>query len=246
MSTAGGPPETVERFGRLVRQFPVAVSAGAMAGAWARQEQAPAGSTVVVDREVTALGRIGKPWEAPPGSTLAFATVLRPPVPPEDADVAWLVGGVAVIAGVEAVTGRSLSAWWPDAVIDAESSDVVAGIKVESQLGAGEVKSAVVTVRLDLAALGLDPGQRDGVLEAVVQAFDRAAADLDEGPEPAAAAYERRCALIGRRAKLSLLPKGETRGTVRHVDRGGRLQLESATGMVERISVDMLRNLQVV
>ena len=46
--------------------------------------------------------------------------------------------------------------------------------------------------------------------------------------------------------KLRLLPKGETRGTVRHIDRGGRLQLESATGMVERISVDMLRELQVV
>ena len=176
VSEGGGPPETVERFGRLVRHFPVAVSAGAMAGAWARQEQAPAGSTVVVDREVSALGRIGKPWEVSPASTLAFATVLRPSVPPEHADVAWLVGGVGVIGGVEEFIGRSLSAWWPDAVVGPEHTDVVAGIKVESQLGAGEVKAAVVTIRLDLAALGVDPDGRDDLLEAVVRAIDRSAA----------------------------------------------------------------------
>lgn len=242
----GGPPETVERYGRLLRHFPVAVSAGAMAGAWARQEQAPAGSTVIVDREISALGRIGKPWEAAPASTLAFAIVLRPPVPPEDADVAWLVGAVGVIEGTESVASRSLSAWWPDAVVDTDTGGIVAGIKVEAQLGAGEVKAAVVTVRLDLTAIGVEADGRDELLEAVVRAFDRSTAELDEGPQAAASAYERRCGLIGRRAKLRLLPKGETRGTVRHVDRGGRLQLESATGMVERISVDMLRDLEVV
>ncbi|MDP9006419.1 MAG: hypothetical protein M3N15_05830 [Actinomycetota bacterium] len=40
------------------------------------------------------------------------------------------------------------------------------------------------------------------------------------------------------------MPKGETRGTVRGIDRGGRLELQSGTGMIERISIDMLRELQ--
>ena len=246
MSTAGGPPETLDRFGRLFRHFPVAVSAGAMAGAWARQEDAPAGATVVVDREISALGRIGTPWVAAPESTLALAIVLRPSIPPEDADVAWLVGALGVIDGVEAVTGRACSAWWPDRVVDSTTSATVAALKVDSQLGPGEVRAAVVTARLDLAELGVEPGRRDELLEAVVRATDVSAGELADDAEAAAARYERRCALVGRRVKLQLLPKGETRGTAAHVDRRGRLRLESATGMVERISVDMLRDLQIV
>jgi biotin-(acetyl-CoA carboxylase) ligase len=236
----------VERFGRLVRHFPVAVSAGAMAGAWARQEEAPAGSTVVVDREISPLGRMGVMWEVPPASTLAFAMVLRPPLAPEDADVAWLVAALGVIGGVEATTGRALSASWPDNVVDTETGEVVAVTKVESQLGPGEVRAAVVIVRLDMDRLALGADRRDEVLEAVVRATDQPAAELADGPETAAAAYDRRCIQLGRRVKLRLLPKGETRGTVKRIDRGGRLQIESATGMVERISVDMLRELQMV
>lgn len=246
--TGGGAPETAERYGRLVRHFPVAVSVGAMAGAWARQENAPAGATVVVDQEVSALGRHGRTWEALPASTLTLAMVLRPPVAPEQADVSWLVAGLGLLRGIEAVVDdRELSAWWPDDVVDAASHEVVATTKVDIQLGPGEVRAAVATMRVDLTQLGVVGQQRrEALLEAVVLATDEVAATLTDGPEGAAAAYERRCLLVERRVKVRLLPKGETRGTVRAFDKGGRLELASATGMVERITVDMLRELQVV
>ncbi|MGI9120688.1 MAG: hypothetical protein ACR2G7_11315 [Acidimicrobiales bacterium] len=242
-AVGGGELETVERYGRLMRFFPVAVSAGAMAGAWARQEAAPAGSVVVIDHEISPLGRLGEAWPIPQTSSLILAMVLRPPVAPEEADVAWLVGGLGVLNGAETVTGRELSVWWPDRVVDGGRDDVVASIKAESQLGPGEVRASVVTVRLDLDRLGLEGERREELLEAVVGALDQAAGECQDGPQGAAAAYERRCALLGHRVKLRLLPKGETRGTARRIDRGGGLELESGTGMVERISVDMLREL---
>ncbi len=244
----GGSPETIERYGRSVRQFPVVVSAGAMAGAWARQEDAPAGATVIVDQEISALGRIGRAWDRPAASTLTMAMVLRPPLSPEQADVVWLVAGLGLVQGIEAVVAdRELATWWPDDVVDAATRDVVASAKVEVQLGPGEVRAAVATLRIDLALIGLEePERREALLEAVVGAVDDVAATLVEGPETTAAAYERRCLLIDRRLKLRLLPKGETRGTARAFDRGGRLELASTTGMIERISVDMLRELQVV
>ena len=246
--TGGGSPETVERFGRPMRQFSVVVSAGAMAGAWARQENAPAGATVVVDQEISALGRLGRAWDRPPSATLTLAMVLRPRLAPEQADLAWLVAGLGLLNGIEAlVTDRKLATWWPDEVVDSDSRDLVAATKVEVQLGPGEVRSAVATMRIDLARLGMEePHRREALLEAIVGAVDDVAATLVEGPETAAAAYERRCLLIDRRVKLRLLPKGETRGTARAFDRGGRLELASATGMTERISVDMLRALEVV
>ncbi len=247
VSDAAGS-ETIERFGRPMRQFPVAVSAGAMAGAWARQEGAPAGATVVVDQEVTALGRLGRAWDRPAATTLTLAMVLRPPLPPEQGDMAWLVAGLGLLNGIDAACpGHELAMHWPDDVIDVTSGEVVGSTKVEIQLGAGEVRAAVAILRVDLARLGAaEASGRDRVLEAVVGAVDDAAATLVDGSEMAAAAYERRSFLVGRRVKLRLLPKGETRGTVRAFDRSGRLELASATGMVERISVDMLRELQVV
>lgn len=248
MSESGVPPETVERFGRPMRQFPVAVSAGAMAGAWARQENAPAGATVVVDREISALGLHGRPWDPPPASTLTLAMVLRPAVPPEQGDVVWLVAGLGLLRGIQAVVAdRELATRWPDLVVDATSRQVVANIKVDVQLGPGEVRAAVATMRVDLGELGLEePAQRDALIEAIVGATDEVAATLAEGPESAVAAYEGSSLLVDRRVKLRLMPKGETRGTVRSFDRSGRLELASATGMIERISVDMLRELQVV
>lgn len=247
VTEAGGGPETVERFGRLMRVFPVAVSAGAVAGAWARQEDAPAGSTVVVEREISALGRIGRAWEVSPERTLAFATVLRPPLTPDVADACWLVASLGVINGVASVLDAHLSAWWPDRVVDAVTGATVALTKVEVQLGPAEVRAAIAIVRIDLAALGLEgPGRSDDLLEAVLRATDDVAGGLADGTEGVVSAYDERCGLIGKRVKLRLLPTGEKRGVPRGVDRGGGLELTSTTGMVERISVDMLRELAVV
>lgn len=243
----GGGPQTVERFGRLMRIFPVAVSAGAVAGAWARQEDAPAGSTVVIEREISALGRIGRAWEVPAEHTLAFATVLRPPLAPDMADACWLVASLGIITGAASVVSAELSAWWPDRVVDAATGATVAQTKVEVQLGPAEVRAAIAIVRIDLAALGLEePGRSDELLEAVLRATDEVAGGLADGTEALVSAYDERCGLIGKRVKLRLLPTGEKRGKPRGVDRGGGLELTSTTGMVERISVDMLRELQVV
>ena len=247
VTEAGGGPQTVERFGRLVRTFSIAVSAAAVAGAWARQEDAPAGSTVVVEREISALGRIGQAWEVPPERTLAFATVLRPPIGPDVADACWLVASLGLITGAASVVSADLSAWWPDRVVDTATGATVAGTKVEVQLGPAEVRAAIAVVRIDLAALGLEaPGRKEEVLEAVLRATDEVASGLSEGTEALASAYSEHCGLVGKRVKLRLLPTGEKRGTVRGVDRGGGLELTSATGMVERISIDSLRELVVV
>ena len=237
---------TVEQFGRPVRRFPVAVSAEAMALAWANQEDAPQGATVVVDHEIRASGLHGRRWEVPATESLACSVVLRPAVPVEDADSAWLVAALACAEGAQAVSGKELATWWPDSVVDAASRDQVAAVRAEVQLGPGRVKSIIITLRFNLAKLGLDPSQRDELLEAVVHAVDAAVDELSSGGAGAAAAYEKRCALLGNRVLIRLLPKGETRGTARRVDRGARLELESASGLVEKITVDQVRDMKVV
>lgn len=244
----GGPVETSERFGHAFRHFQVAISAGTQALAWARQEDAPAGAVVVADLEVSPLGFRGRMWHAPQEATLSCALVLRPPVPAEEGDVAWLVGALCALEGAEATTGRQLATWWPNDVVDAATKEPVAGVKAEVQLGPGKVRSAVVSLRFDLQRLGLGADGQDDLLEAVVASSDRLAEMLsgEEGTAGVAAAYGRRCALLGHRVKIRLLPKGEARGVVGSVDTTGRLVLSPDSEMAERVTIDMVRELQVV
>jgi biotin-(acetyl-CoA carboxylase) ligase len=178
---------------------------------------------------------------------LAFSVVLRPALTVEEGNVAWLFAALAGAEGAEAVTGHSLATWWPDLIVEsAAPAEQVGAVRAEVQLGPGKVKSAVVTIRLDLSRLGLENEKRDDLLEAVVLAVDRASKSLDEGASAIAAAYEGRCALLGKRIKLRLLPKGETRGTAAHIDRSARLELESPSGMIEKIGVDQVAALTIV
>ncbi len=240
-------PEPVERFGRPMKQFSVAVSSEVMALAWANQENAPAGAAVVVDHEINPRGLHGRLWDTPPADTLSVAIVLRPPVSVEEGDSTWFVAGLAGLEGAEAISGKSLATWWPDAVVEAETRDPVGQVRSEVQLGPGQVKCAVITVRLDMLRLGLDPGaDKDRLCEAVVRAADRVSERLAEGVAGVATAYQDRCIMLGQRVKIRLRPKGETRGVARRVDRAARLEVESMSGLVERVGVDQLMELEVV
>jgi biotin-(acetyl-CoA carboxylase) ligase len=240
-------PETVERFGRPMRTFHVAVSAEVMAQAWANQESAPHGAAVIVEHEINPRGLHGSLWQTPPSDTLACAMVLRPPVSPEEADSTWMVAALAGAEAAEAVTGMKLGTWWPDSIVELESNDQVGAIKSEVQLGPGQVKSAVVTIRFDLVRLELDtPEKRDELTEALVMAVDRVAEQLAEAPARVATAFSERCAMLEKRVKIRMRPKGETRGVAKRVDRAGRLEIESMSGILERIGVNQLMDLEVV
>ncbi|MEO6120650.1 MAG: hypothetical protein ABIW46_09600 [Acidimicrobiales bacterium] len=239
------PAEETERLGHTVRSYRIAVAVGALALAWTRQEQAPSGAVVIADREVSPLGRLAKMWPVPAERTLALAVILRPPLGVDDADMVWILGALAATEAAEVVSGRPISSWWPDTIVD-ESGRLVGAIKAEIQLGPGKVRSAVVSMRLDLASLGLEVAQREELLDAVLTSLDSHLATLGEGPSGVAAAYQARCSLLGKRVKIRLLPKGEARGVPRGIDRQGRLEIESSSGMVQRLSIDVLRDYEIV
>jgi biotin-(acetyl-CoA carboxylase) ligase len=239
-------PEPAGDDGRPIRRYQAAVSAGAMASAWANQEDAPSGATVVVDHEVSPLGRLGLRWLVPAESSLAFAVVLRPSLTAEESDVPWLVGGLAAAEGIgDVVTGRELATWWPDLVVGADTDETVASVKADVHLGPGRVRVALVTVRINLEILDATE-RRDELVQAVARRLDQRNEELTEGVAGPLAAYEQRCRLLGSKVKIRLLPRGETRGTAHAIHPHGALQLRSATGMVERISVDMVREMQVM
>ena len=241
--TGPSPGAPDEDSGRPIRRYQAAVSAGAMGLAWANQEQAPSGAMVVVDHEVSPLGRLSQLWAAPALSTLAFAVVLRPQLSAEEADVPWIVAALAVAEGIEAAGGPQLAVTWPDHVTDPANGRLLAGIRADVQLGPGKVKSAVVTVRIDLSE---EIGDRQALLDAIGARMDERTAELAEGVAGPLAAYEKRCSTLGHNVKIRLVPRGDLRGHASAIDPLGRLELRSPTGMVERVGVNMVREVQVL
>ena len=227
-----------------VRRYAAAVSAEALALAWARQEDGPAGATVVVDNEVSPRGRNGRVWSVPAETTLAVAVVLRPEIGVDEADVLWLRAGLVAAAATERVGGPPVGTWWPDSVVDRRSGAELVMVKSEVQLGPGRIQSAVITLRFDLPGIGVDPADRSPLLRAVDEVV-QAGQGLEDA-EDMAARYTDQCVLTGRDVRLTLLPAGEARGRARAIDRAGRLELGSRTGMVERVPIDALRHLRVI
>ena len=80
--------------------------------------------------------------------------------------------------------------------------------------------------------------------EAVLVGELRAAARLLDEPDELVDAYRGRCATVGCTAAVALLPHGAVRGTVRGIGADGRLEVESPTGLVERIAVSSFSSLR--
>ncbi len=227
----------------FVRRYEAAVSAEALALAWARQDDGPAGATVVVDNEISPRGRNGRLWPVSADGTLAVAVVLRPGFDVADADAVWLLAGLAGATAIATVKERSVGTWWPDRVVDLTTGAELVMAKAEVQLGPGRVRSAVITLRFDLRGIGIGIDDKSALLDAL---GDAVGAFSGVDAETAATRYSVACVQLGRDVKLTLLPKGETRGRASAVDRAARLHIESRTGMVERIGIDVLRDVHVV
>lgn len=256
------------RESRPVRHLPAVVSVSIMATAWAHQEDAPHGAVVVAGYEVRGVDRLGRPWSAPPESTLAMAVVLRPSLPAVHAGSLWLAGALAVLDSF----GTPLVPWWPDTVVDT-ASQPVATLTVGAEVDGGRLALAVLTVRVDLSRAGVlradaarvpgatevpgaaqlpaaaralgtgEPTVVDRLAVALVEQAERRTDELCAGAaarRELAEAYSATCPLVGNQARVRLLPSGEARGTVEAIDAGGHLVLTSHSGMVERFTVDMV------
>jgi BirA family biotin operon repressor/biotin-[acetyl-CoA-carboxylase] ligase len=118
---------------------------------------APEGATVVADEQTEGRGRLGRAWQAPPGSSLLVSVVLRPALPPE---AAWLVVAVA---------GTALA----EAAVEVAPGPLDAGLKWPNDLELGGRKAAglLAEARPDLGVVLLGMGVNVG----------QAAADLPPG-----------------------------------------------------------------
>ena len=237
-----------------IRRVPVAVSVDALMHQWARQESAPAGSALVAEAEISARLRGGALWRT--SEALAAAVLARPAeLEPSGMDLAWLAASLGAARALDIAAGGEHRCEWPDAVLAGSGAEVA--VSAVCTLGPGRVDYAILIARLgpasafgppvDEAGLAEGPADSDGacrhgafgppVDEAVLIGELRAAARLLDEPDELVDAYRGRCATVGCTAAVALLPHGAVRGTVRGIGADGRLEVESPTGLVERVAV---------
>jgi BirA family biotin operon repressor/biotin-[acetyl-CoA-carboxylase] ligase len=72
------------------------------------------GTVILADSQSRGKGRLGRPWESPPGANLYFSIILRPPVSPSHAPQMNLLAGVAAARALSGISGLDCFIKWPN------------------------------------------------------------------------------------------------------------------------------------
>jgi BirA family biotin operon repressor/biotin-[acetyl-CoA-carboxylase] ligase len=221
------------------------------------RQGAPAGLVAVADHQTAGRGRLDRRWESPPGSSLLVSVLLREPISPATAHLVTGAVALAAAAAAERVSGLRPSLKWPnDLVVDGRKlAGILAEVDHEAPGGAPGTTAVVVGVGMNLSwpgpegaggtCLDHESGQvvdRDELLEALLDELG-GRLDLVASPEG--------CAVLSTELAASLSTLGEhvsvetATGTVvgraTGLSPAGHLLVETAGGMVEVVTGDLLQ-----
>jgi BirA family transcriptional regulator, biotin operon repressor / biotin---[acetyl-CoA-carboxylase] ligase len=95
---------------------------------------APDGVVAVADHQSAGRGRLGRSWEAPPGSNLLLSVLLRPDLPVGERHLASAAVALAAAEAVDVVTGVRVGIKWPNDLLGRDGRKL-AGVLAEADLG---------------------------------------------------------------------------------------------------------------
>ena len=167
------------RFGGVYLYAEVAPSTQRMLG-----EESVEGAVAVAEEQTEGRGRLGRRWEAAPGSSILVSVLLVPPVEPPRLPELSLVAGGAVAQAIAEVTGIEPAIKFPNdlligmrkvAGILAESSEgrVVLGIGVNVNQTARELPVDTLTPPTSLRVVLGERVDRAQLLAAILLQLER-------------------------------------------------------------------------
>jgi BirA family biotin operon repressor/biotin-[acetyl-CoA-carboxylase] ligase len=223
----------------------------------AAAEDAPEGTVLVAEHQVSGRGRLDRVWTSPPRAGLTVSFLLRPDVPAARRGWLPLLTGVALAEAVGEVTGVRASLKWPNDLLALDGRKL-AGILAESSSSPTHPTAVVVGVGLNVSTTTAelpDTGtslsrvtgatvDRAPVLLAFLRAVERryrqwTAALGDPVSSGLARDYLAWSSTVGTDVVVSL-PDGSTlEGRATAVDWDGRLLVATPQGQVELASGDV-------
>ncbi len=195
------------------------------------------GRVLVADHQSAGRGRLGRRWEAPPGSALLVSVLLRPDVQLGRAHLVTMAAGVAASDACDAVAGVRPGLKWPnDLVVDDAK---LAGLLAESVVEGDALRALVVGMGLNVTAAPAEgataladhadgPVDRRTLLDAWLTRLDARLDDLDG----VLADYRPRCATLGRDVRVER-PDGAVTGRAVDVTDAGHLVVDTGAERVD-------------
>ena len=218
----------------------------------AAADDAPEGTVLVAEHQVTGRGRLDRVWTSPPGAGITVSFLLRPDVPSARRGWLPLLTGVALAEAVGEVPGVRASLKWPNDLLAADGAKL-AGILAEAGSGAVVVGVGLnVSTRADelpetgtsLALAAGRPVDRAAVLLQFLRGFERRyLAWVQTLGDPVSSGLARDylawSSTVGAVVVVTL-PDGSTlEGVAESVDWDGRLVVRTAQGTAELASGDV-------
>jgi BirA family biotin operon repressor/biotin-[acetyl-CoA-carboxylase] ligase len=145
---------------------------------------APEGAVAVADEQTEGRGRLGRRWEAKPGTSVLCSIALRPRVPQERLPELSLVAGEACADAIRAVTGLQPALKFPNDVLiggrkvagilaEAREGRVVLGIGINVNVSADELPADTDTPATSLSFEAGRPIDRTEMLVALLEALEQ-------------------------------------------------------------------------
>jgi len=122
------------------------------------KEGAPEGTLVLAEEQSKGRGRLGRRWQAPPGSSLLMSIVFYPPLLPSQAQRVAMVCSLGALAGIGLATGLQAQMKWPNDILI--QGRKVAGSLVEAAVYGSELSYVVAGIGLNV---NLDPALLEDV-----------------------------------------------------------------------------------
>lgn len=203
---------------------------------------APEGTVVIVDEQTEGHGRLGRPWIAPPNTSLMFTTLFRPSLRADYAFKLVMVCGLAIAEACEDVTPVRVGVKWPnDLQVDGKK---LAGILPETSfmddrlewvmVGTGvninqrfEPSDPLAETATSLRVVTGSPINRVTLFARMMQNYNRWYALLDE--KLLLDAWRSRCVTLGERVQVET-PHGMVTGMADDIGPSGALYLKDDSG----------------
>jgi BirA family biotin operon repressor/biotin-[acetyl-CoA-carboxylase] ligase len=134
------------------------------------------GAVVVAEYQTSGRGRLGRRWEAPPGTNLLLSILLRLDLDPHRVQQVTMISALAVADAVQECAGLAVGLKWPNDIV--LNGAKLAGILTELGLERDRLSYAVVGIGLNvnLEARELPAGlpfPATSLLQALVRPVDR-------------------------------------------------------------------------
>jgi BirA family biotin operon repressor/biotin-[acetyl-CoA-carboxylase] ligase len=245
---------TTRTFGRRLVVLPRTASTNDVAKEMAARG-APEGTVVLADEQTAGRGRLGRRWQAPPGTCLLCSLLFRPAMRPAQVPRLTMLCSLAGADAVASVAGVAVTLKWPnDLIVQSQISDPayrkLAGVLTETGVVGERVGYAVVGMGINvnvtpeaLSTLGPDatsilaetgrPVDRALLLAALLAGVEARYGRLWAGESPHAE-WVRRLATLGRRVEVQTA-EGALVGLAEAVDEDGALLLRAPDGELHRL-----------